>query len=168
MSNIHEIFDLVNENNEVIGQEERWKVHKKRLWHRAVYIFIFNKKGELLLQKRSMDSDTSAGLWTASASGHLGTEKDYLAAAKRELKEEIGIEIPIKKIGAGEIDNSVDRMFFKLYSGKYDGKFKIQEEELSKVKFFTVDEIKKMVEKTPEKFSPNFRVAFGLYIRNIY
>src|SRR4051812_43883356 len=85
-----EVFDVVNELDEVIGQERRSVVHRTGLRHRAVHVLVFNSKGELFLQKRSMTKDTFPGAWDSSASGHLDTGEDYEACALRELGEELG------------------------------------------------------------------------------
>ena len=86
-----EIFDIVNERDEVIGQETRATVHKTGLKHRAVHVLVFNRRGEVFLQKRSMTKDTAKGKWDSSASGHLNAGEDYDACAVRELQEEIGL-----------------------------------------------------------------------------
>ena len=57
-----EIFDVVNDRDEVIGQATRGEVHAKRLWHRSVHAFVFNADGRIFLQKRSMLKDTSAAM----------------------------------------------------------------------------------------------------------
>ena len=71
-----EIFDVVNERNEVIGREPRSVVHRTGLKHRAVHILVFNARGELFLQKRSMAKDCFPGAWDSSASGHLDCGDD--------------------------------------------------------------------------------------------
>src|SRR5580704_11707993 len=66
-----EIFDIVNERDEVVGQNTRREVHARGLWHRAVHVLVFNARGEVFLQKRSLKKDTAADKWDSSASGHL-------------------------------------------------------------------------------------------------
>ncbi|MCX6894637.1 MAG: NUDIX domain-containing protein, partial [Verrucomicrobia bacterium] len=86
-----EIFDIVNERDEVVGQAPRREVHARGLWHRAIHVLVFNARGEVFLQKRSLLKDTAKGLWDSSSSGHLDTGEDYDACAVRELREEIGL-----------------------------------------------------------------------------
>src|SRR5882757_2672876 len=88
-----EIFDVVNDRDEVIGQEMRANVHRLGLKHRAVHVLVFNRRGELFLQKRSMKKDTFPGAWDSSSSGHLDTGEDYDTCAVRELQEEIGLTV---------------------------------------------------------------------------
>lgn len=87
-----ELFDVVNECDEVVGRERRDVVHARDLLHRAVHIFVFNKRGEVFLQKRSRLKDSHPGRWDSSASGHLDAGEEYDASARRELREELGQE----------------------------------------------------------------------------
>ena len=89
-----EIFDVVNERDEVIGRQTRGEVHRLGLIHRAVHVLVFNAAGQVFLQKRSMKKDRQPGLWDSSASGHVDADEDYDACAARELREEIGLQLP--------------------------------------------------------------------------
>lgn len=88
-----EIFDVVNERDEVVGCAPRREVHARGLLHRAVHVLVFNARGQVFLQKRSLSKDTSPGLWDSSASGHLDRGEEYDACAMRELREEIGLVV---------------------------------------------------------------------------
>jgi len=86
-----EIFDVCDENDRVIATAPRSRVHAERLLHRAVHVFVFNGRGELLLQRRSATKDEAPLKLTSSCSGHLGAGEDYEEAAHREMQEEIGL-----------------------------------------------------------------------------
>ena len=88
-----EIFDVVNERDEVIGQQSRSEVHRLGLMHRAVHVLVFNAAGQVFLQKRSMTKDRQPGLWDSSASGHVDCGEYYDTCAVRELREEIGLQL---------------------------------------------------------------------------
>src|ERR1700683_3241195 len=88
-----EIFDIVTERDEVVGQNTRREGHARGVWHRAVHVLVFNARGEVFLQKRSMKKDIAAGKWDSSASGNLDSGEAYDACAVRELREEIGLVI---------------------------------------------------------------------------
>ena len=77
-----EIFDVVNERDEVIDRAPRREVHARKLWHRAIHVLVFNSRGEVFLQKRSMSKDTAAGLWDSSSSSHLDSGEDYDASTE--------------------------------------------------------------------------------------
>ena len=66
-------------------------MHREGLKHRAIHVLVFNARGEIFLQKRSMTKDTFPGAWDSSASGHLDSGEDYDACAVRELREEFGL-----------------------------------------------------------------------------
>ena len=78
-----EIFDVVNERDEVIGHEVRREVHRRGLRHRATHILVFNRAGSVFLQKRSMSKDMHPGVWDSSASGQLDCGEDYDGCAMR-------------------------------------------------------------------------------------
>jgi len=82
-----EIFDVVDRGDVVVGRETRSRVHQLGLLHRAVHVLVYNGKGEVFLQKRSMSKDRQPGLWDSSSSGHVDSGEDYDAAARRELGE---------------------------------------------------------------------------------
>src|SRR4051812_49149295 len=88
-----EIFDVVNERDEVVGRRSRADVHRLGLMHRAVHVLVFNRRGDIFLQKRSINKDRQPGLWDSSASGHLDCGEDYDACAIREVREEIGLRL---------------------------------------------------------------------------
>src|SRR2546421_4161763 len=89
-----EIFDVVNERDEVIGYQPRSEVHRLGLMHRAVHVLVFNSRRQLFLQKRSLTKDRQPGLWDSSSSGHVDSGEDYDACAVREVREEIGLDLP--------------------------------------------------------------------------
>ena len=84
-----EIFDVVDENDQVIDQRTRSEVHRLGLRHRAIHLLVFNAKDELFLQKRSMKKDCFPGKWDSSASGHLDCGEEYDACVFRETRENL-------------------------------------------------------------------------------
>ncbi len=86
---------LVNEQDEPIGVMDKLEAHEKGLLHRAFSVFIFNSKGELLLQQRALSKYHSPGLWTNTCCSHPRPGEDTLAAAKRRLMEEMGFQTPL-------------------------------------------------------------------------
>ena len=88
-----EIFDVVNERDEVVDRQPRRVVHARGLLHRAVHVLVFNARGEIFLQKRSLLKDRQPGVWDSSASGHVDSGEDYDACAVREVREELGVTL---------------------------------------------------------------------------
>lgn len=88
-----EVFDVVNEKDEVVGTALRREVHQDTsLIHRSIAVLVFHNN-RLYLQRRSETKDTYAGYWTCSCSGHVNTGETYEEAAKRELSEELGFDV---------------------------------------------------------------------------
>ncbi|NTU74399.1 NUDIX domain-containing protein [Candidatus Roizmanbacteria bacterium] len=88
-----ELFPIVDEEDNVIGSITRREAHRSpHLIHRASAVLIYNQKGEMLIQKRSMTKDTFPGCWAYSVGGHVGYGENYLEVAVRETKEEIGVD----------------------------------------------------------------------------
>ena len=149
-----EILDVVDENNNLTGKTEARKVvHQEGLWHRHVGAWIMNEKGELLLQKRAATKKRNANKWSRTG-GHVDTEETPIHAVQRETKEEIGVDIPTDKWELLSIEkyNKKDDNnhhftynFFTKVNYKIE-EYKIDEEEVSDVKYFTIEEMQKIKE----------------------
>ena len=87
---------LVDHNDNPIGTMEKMETHRQGLLHRAFSIFIFNSKGELLLQQRALDKYHSAGKWTNTCCSHPRPAEQTEEAAHRRLKEEIGLQCELR------------------------------------------------------------------------
>lgn len=86
-----EWLDIVDENDIVIGRAPRGQIHSQNYLHRSSHILVFNSKGEIFVQLRSMSKDNCPGLWDSSAAGHVDSGEDYLSCAVREVAEELGV-----------------------------------------------------------------------------
>src|SRR5262249_22631230 len=89
---------LVNADDIPLGTMEKMEAHRKALLHRAFSVFIFNSKGEMLLQRRANGKYHSPGLWTNACCSHPRPGEDTLAAAGRRLAEEMGFTTPLEKL----------------------------------------------------------------------
>ncbi|MBI2578580.1 MAG: NUDIX domain-containing protein [Candidatus Aenigmarchaeota archaeon] len=147
-----EYFDVVDEGNSVIGRAAREECHSKGLWHRASHVIIVNSKGELLLQKRSMKKDLYKGYWIDAAAGHVDSGEAYEHAAKRELKEEIGVTAALMQLFDFKKQTGNDNEIIRVFAARHDGPFFPNKEEVDFVKFFTLEEINEMLKK--DKFTP--------------
>src|ERR1700750_2478979 len=97
MSTMNEVI-LVNDQDEQIGAMEKIEAHRKALLHRAFSVFIFNSKGEMLLQQRAFQKYHSGGLWTNACCGHPSPGETTAAAAKRRLMEEMGFTTELDEL----------------------------------------------------------------------
>ncbi len=159
-----EYLDVIDKSNKVIGKETRRKCYEKGLLHRGIHILIFNSGGQLLLQKRSRKKKTFPGYWTSSVSGHVETGSTYEEAALRELKEEIGIKVKLKRVcdfyAEEKSNNLIDREIIRLFSGICEGPFNPNIEEVEDIKFFYIKDLEHKIKEGKEKLTPNFIKAF--------
>ena len=160
-----EIFDVVNDRDEVIDRLPRREVHRLGLKHRAVHVLVFNSRGEVFLQKRSLKKDTAAGLWDSSASGHLDSGEDYDACAVRELREEIGLIVAkaperLFKIAACP---ETDAEFVWVYRCQAEGPFQLHPDEIERGGWFAPEKITRRIEEKPGDFASAFRLIWGKY-----
>lgn len=139
-----ELLDLVNENDEVVGTVYKSVAHKDpKLFHREITIFIFNHKGETLLQQRSSKKKVDPLKWEVACAGHIGAGEDPLECANRELEEELGIKSDLNFIGKvfEEDLKNTESKFYWLYYGFYElNDFKLQEEEVEAVRWIKISE----------------------------
>jgi isopentenyldiphosphate isomerase len=150
-----EIFDIVNERDEVVGQNTRREVHRLGLKHRAVHVLVFDKRGEVFLQKRSMTKDTFPGAWDSSASGHLDAGEDYDACAVRELREEIGlvIERPRERLFKLEARAETGCEFVWVYRQEAEGPFVLHPEEIETGGWFAPEKVTRWMTEKPGDFA---------------
>ena len=162
-----EIFDIVNERDEVIGQRPRREVHQLGLWHRAVHILVFNARGEVFLQKRSMLKDTAKGKWDSSTSGHVDSGEDYDTSAVRELGEEIGLYVNTTPQRLFKIDACKETgwEFCWVYRCESEGPFVLHPEEIETGAWFTPAAVTRWVEEKPADFARAFVLIWKIYLQ---
>lgn len=146
MDKSDEIFIVVDKNDKVKGYRTRYDCHRdKQLIHRAIGIMIFNKKGQILLQKRSKNKDLNPSLYTLSVSGHVNKGESYLQAAKRELKEELGIQIPIKIKLKFLLEIPQETEMDCLFTAQHEGPFYPNTQEVELVRFVNLKKLPNMI-----------------------
>ena len=157
-----EIFDVVNDQDEVIGQKTRREVHALRLLHRAVHVLVFDSRGNLFLQKRSMKKDCFPGAWDSSASGHLDADESYDACAVRELREEIGLQLaaPLRRLFKVDGCPETGYEFVWVYRCEAEGPFTLHPEEIERGGWFAPDEITRWMAERPGDFASALRLIW--------
>ena len=150
-----EIFDVVNELDEVIDRKPRSEVHARGLLHRAVHVLVFNTRGEVFLQKRSMKKDRQPGLWDSSASGHLDSGEDYDACAVRELREEISLSLtqPPRRLFKIDACEETDAEFVWVYRCESEGPFTLHPEEIDEGGWFAPAAVTRWMKERPQDFA---------------
>ena len=158
-----EIFDVVNERDEVIGRETRSEVHRLGLLHRAIHVLVFDSCGQVFLQKRSLKKDRQPGLWDSSASGHLDSGEDYDAAAVREVREEIGLRLNatpprLFKLAASA---QTDHEHLWVYRCEAEGPFTLAPDEIERGGWFGAEEVTRWVAQRPQDFATAFLLIWS-------
>jgi len=150
-----EIFDVVNDRDEVIGRQPRSEVHRLGLMHRAVHVLVFNSRGQIFLQKRSLKKDRQPGLWDSSASGHVECGEDYDFCAVRELREEIGLQLAaaperLFKLAASA---ETDQEHVWVYRCQAEGPFVLDQHEIERGGWFAPGEVTRWMTEKPQEFA---------------
>lgn len=147
-----ELIQIVDKTGKFTGQiMDKEEAHDRNLLHNEVAVFIINNQQQVLLQKRSANKRFNPNKWGV-CSGHVDAGESLENAALRELKEEVGLDIEEKdlhKFGKREFSikdaNSHVTYFYYVKSNKKETDFVIQEEELSKVKWFSIENVINMI-----------------------
>jgi isopentenyldiphosphate isomerase len=150
-----EIFDVVNERDEVVGRKPRGEVHRLGLMHRATHVLVFNSGGQVFLQKRSMRKDRQPGVWDSSASGHLDAGESYDACAARELREEIGLRPPRPPEPWFKLPASpeTDQEHVWVYRCEAEGPFVLHPDEIERGAWFDPREVTRWMREQPRDFA---------------
>ena len=162
---------LVNENDNQIGIMEKMAAHIVPRLHRAFSIFIFNSKGELLLQQRAFSKYHSPGLWTNTCCSHPRDGESVDKAADRRLLEEMGLQCPMHEVftfiykapvGLGLVEHEYDHVFF----GQCDDAPVINTEEVASWKYMSLDNIASDMKTHPECYTEWFKISFDEIVRH--
>ncbi len=163
-----ELLEVVNERGEGLRTLPRSEIHgNPSLMHRVVHVLVFNGRGELFLQKRSMNKDVAPGKWDTSVGGHVNAGESLDDALKRELKEELGIAASMPRFLYSYIhSNEYETELVYTYSCTYDGKINFQADEIDEVRPWSMDEIRRSMGKGI--LSDNFEHEIQTYINFRY
>ena len=144
---------------------EKMEVHQKALLHRAFSVFIFNDKGEMLLQKRAAAKYHSAGLWTNACCSHPKPGTDVIESAAKRLQEEMGFTTRLEKIFdfiyKAPFDNGLtENEFDHVLIGHYTGDIKPDPNEVADYCFKSMGEVQSSLQSHPSKYTIWFKIAF--------
>lgn len=163
---------LVNEYDEVLGSMDKLEAHQRALLHRAFSVFLFDREGRMLLQKRAHDKYHSPGKWTNACCSHPQRDESYHGAALRRLKEELGIEAVIApafhfiykaEVGDGLWEHELDHVF----TGNYEGEFHLNPDEVEEVKYVSMEMLLAEVAAEPDNFTEWFKIILSQYLKHL-
>ena len=157
-----EIVVIVDAQNNVVGAMPRREMRAKRLPHRSTYILVFDSKGDLYVQKRTMTKDVFPGYYDIAAGGVVLAGETYEQGAERELGEEMGIGgVPLTSLFDFYFENEHTCLWGRAFSCTYDGEIVLQPEEVESGAFVSIQDILRRAE--TELFTPD-----GLYVLRRY
>jgi len=149
----NEVYDIVDENDNVIGKATREEVHKNnKLIHRSIMFFIFDKKGRIFVNQRTENKEFFPEYWSITFGGHVNFGESYVDAVVRECKEETGIEGKPFFMGTIEVRLPQESENSKVFCFVSDKKPKLDPFEIKKGIFMTMKELKEKLKK--DKFLP--------------
>lgn len=156
---------LVTPQDEAIGVMEKMEAHRKGVLHRAFSVFIFDRSGRMLLQRRAPQKYHGAYLWTNACCSHPYPNEPVEKAASRRLMEELGFVAPLKKIFAftykATVENDlIEHEYDHVFTGEYTGVISINNDEVCDFAYHDVDDIKLLLVEKPEIFTSWFKIAF--------
>ncbi len=160
-----ERFPIVDKNDRILRDAKRSEVHGNNLRHRAVHILIFNQAGDVYLQLRSRWKDRHPLKWDSSAAGHVSADERYDDTARRELKEELGVNVALQKISKLPASQHTDQEFIWLYQGTATGDLEPNKSEIEQGAFFPPTIVDGWTSARPEDFAPGFLECWKTYRR---
>lgn len=159
-----EMIILVDKNDIEVGSIEKMEAHVKGKLHRAFSVFIFNSKGEMMLQRRALNKYHSGGLWTNTCCSHPNAGENLNDAVHRRLQQEMGFDCDVKEIKSflyhAELDHElIEHELDHIFIGFYDKEPNINKEEVDDWKWTSYEDVVKELKHAPEKFTYWFKIA---------
>jgi len=156
---------LVDEQDVEIGSMEKMEAHIQGRLHRAFSVFIFNQKGEMLLQQRALRKYHSGGLWTNACCSHPKPNEETIDAAHRRLQEEMGFDTPLVKAfdfkyKANFNNGLTEHEFDHVFVGFYDGKIISNFDEVESYAYRSMEKIESSFTKYADFYTEWFLIAF--------
>lgn len=137
-----EYVDIVNEKDEVIDKVERNEAHARHLLHRAIQVMIENDKRQILLQLRKATKKQYPSFWSSSVAAHVSSGETAEECAKRELKEELGIDIPVEYVSKYIFKGPTEYEMVSVFFARSNGPFRLEKSEMDEAEFFDIENIK--------------------------
>ena len=162
---------LTNEVNEPVGAAARSRMRRENLWHRATYVLVFTpERDRIYVQKRTLSKDLHPGMYDAAAGGVVLADETYWEGAQRELAEEMGLTLPLERIGPIRFESDSTRVFGEVFACVYDPAaqprqhIRPQEEEVDAVELLRVEEV--LSGEGGREFTKDTLLALDLYLRS--
>lgn len=157
---------IVNDENEVVGQERRSIVRQNRLIHRSTFAFLRNSRNLFYVQKRSTIKDYCPGYFDPTPGGVVAAGESYEETNRREMEEEMGIpgSVPMTHLFNFYYEDERVRCFGDAWECIYDGELRLQEEEVESVHMMSMQTILEQAA-NGENFTPDSVFACQEYVK---
>ncbi len=165
MSVSEELLDVVDADDRVVGRATRGEIHARGLMHRAVHVLVFNRAGDLFLQRRSLAKDENPGLWDSSAAGHVDSGEEYVDCARREIGEELGIDAGIElealfRLPASAVTGFEHCAVFRVV---HDGPLRLDPDEIDDGEWIGVDTLDARVAADDPQLTDSLRLIWRTF-----
>lgn len=156
---------LVDKNDNQIGTEDKVKAHLGQgILHRAFTILVFNKKGEVLLQKRAKDKMLWPLVWETTCSSHPLENETHKEAGEKRLKQELGFTCPLKLVDKFVYQSSYGKVGAEnevcgLLKGEHNGGVKADPKETAEWKWVGLSELREDIKKNPDQYAPWLKIS---------
>jgi len=164
---------LVDEQDGEVGTMEKLQAHIEGKLHRAISVFIFNSRHELLLQQRAAGKYHSALLWTNTCCSHPRPGEDTAAAAHRRLQEEMGIACELRSsfeftYKAAVENDLTEYEYDHVYTGSTDAQPGADATEVAAWRYIGIAQLKEEMAQAPETFTTWFRICIDQWQHKLF
>ena len=147
-----------------LGLVNKADAHKDPILHRAFSVFLINKSGEMLIQKRAAHKYHSPNLWANACCSHPRAGEDVVKSAEKRLTEELGFTTKVEEIFKFTYLNKFNDNLFEyeldhVLIGRYDGEVVLNPEEASEFKWISLEQLSEDLVKNPKNYSSWFIIA---------
>ena len=172
MTPMEEQVILVDEQDNPIGLMSKLEAHQKAVLHRAFSVFIFNDKGELMLQQRAKHKYHSPGLWTNTCCSHQREGESNVQAGKRRLQEEMGFTTELREVTSfiykAPFDNGLtEHEFDHVLLGYYEDDPEINPDEVASWKWMPLEEVNNDIDNHPDIYTVWFVIIFTKFYNDL-
>lgn len=161
-----ELVDVVDEQDCVVTQATRREVRSRNLRHRSAYILVFNPIGQLFVHRRVETKDIYPGFWDVAVGGVLGAGEDYDTGARRELREELGIDaVTLRRLFPLRYEDAGNRVSGMVYSCTWPGVVRLQSSEIAVGEWLDLDVVLERAQR--DAFCPDGLEALRRYLSKL-
>jgi isopentenyldiphosphate isomerase len=156
-----ELVDVVDDAGRVVGRVTRREMRARRLPHRSTAVFVFNTRGEIFIHLRTPTKDVYPSHWDTAVGGVLAAGESFAEGATREVREELGIDVPLSELFPFRYADKRNVADVMVYKAVHDGPFELQAEEIVRGEFVAPATIRERAWREP--FCPDGLAVFAEY-----